>query len=147
MMAGATSNVARGISHDLSDLADNYADVGGSTTTYAVEIIARTDGSIDVLRDIGADLDDEEVYVTPASAAANTWIRCSHISGNDMTSGDSRGVWHRLNAERNFTMRYTSSGGPDDLSGTFDIELSTSASGTPIVASKIGVLINVGEVF
>jgi hypothetical protein len=132
----------------LADLATSYSDQGGATTTYAVEVLFHTDATVDVFRDISADLlNEQNPYVNPAAQAANTWVRCTFVSGNDMTAGAARGVWHRLDTVRTFTMRHTSAGGEDKLTGVFDFELSSAASGSPIEAQKLAVTIIAGEAF
>ena len=131
----------------LSNLASSYTDLGAPTQTYGVNIIFRTDGSVDVFKDINPDLLDEEQYVDPGPQSANTWIRCTHVSGDDMTGGGARGVWHRGTLAVSFLMRHTTGGGMDQLSGVFDFDVSSDASGTPIEASKPAVTVNVGEIF
>ncbi len=132
---------------NLSDLASSYADLALGINTYAVQVTFRTDGTVDVLRDVAADLNNEQdPYVDPTSESSNTWVRCTHNSGDDMTAGDTRGVWHRLDVQRQFTMRITTTGPADDLSGNFDFDVSSDASGTPIEASKPGVSIVAGQI-
>ena len=131
----------------LVNMASSYTDLGGPTQTYGVNIIFQTDGTLDVFKDIGADLFDEEQYVDPGSESSNTWVRCTYVSGNDMTGGGARGVWHRANLAVSFLMRYTTSGGTDQISGVFNFELSSDASGSPIEATKNNVTVTVGEIF
>lgn len=129
---------------DLSDLG-SYVDLGGTTQTYGVDIVFRTAGDVDVLRDIGADiLNAQDPY---ASDPANCWVRCTFIAGNTMTGGNTLGVWHRCDVQRNFLMRHTTSGGSDEIQGNFDLELSSDASGSPITAQHLNFSVNVGELF
>ncbi len=137
-----------GIAWSLADLAASYEDSAGPTQTYGVDMVFRTDASVDVLRDIAADLNNEQdPYVDPTSQASNTWVRCHFISGTTMTSGDTLEVWHQLNVQRNFLLRYTSGGGADTVTGNFDFELSSDSSGSPIVAQALSVAITAGELF
>ena len=147
MTVRAIFSAARGkITWSLSDLASSYADLNPATQTYAVEMVFRTAGDIDVLRDIAADLlNEQDPYVDPAARAAITWVRCKLISGDDMTAGDTRNVWLQLTSERTYTMRHTSSGGTDIRLGVFDFELSSDASGSPIEAQALSVTIQAGE--
>lgn len=135
------------IAWDLSFLSTSaYLDVGALTQTYGVDITFRTAADVDVLRDIGSDILNEGDIVVPSGEAANTWIRCTLTAGDDMTGGATRGAWHRLNVQRNFLMRYASGGGVDFITGTFTFELSSDASGSPVVATKTGVVVKAGEV-
>lgn len=130
----------------LSNLADTYFDLGGATQTYGVDIIFQLDATVDVFRDIAADLLNEQVDYVSETPTTNTWVRCTHISGNDMTAGDARGVWHNIDVTRVFTMRIVSPGGSSDITGDFNFELSSDSSGSPVEASKLGVTVNVGEI-
>ena len=140
-------SAARGeITWSLNDLASSYADINTPTQTYAVEVTFRTTGKVDVLRDIAADLlNEQNPYVDPESQAVVTWVRCKFVSGSDMTAGDTRDVWLQLNSERKYTMRHASSGGSDTRTGVFDFELSSDSSGSPIVAQALAVTISAGE--
>lgn len=132
----------------LASLATLYTDLGGLTLTYSVNISFQADGTVDVFRGQAADLLNEvNPYVSPIAATVGTYVRCTHVSGNDMTAGDARGVWHRLNVQRNFTMQIVSPGGASDITGTFNFELSSEADGTPVEATKNNVVVNVGELF
>lgn len=134
--------------YNLSDMAASHTDVGGFTDTYGISVIFRTDGTVDVTKLINLDTNDQvDPYVSPTSETSNTWVRCTFNSGDDMTSGDTRGVWHRLDTERSFTQEHTTGGGNDLLAGNFDYELSSDASGSPIEATKAGVTTQVGELF
>ena len=133
---------------DMSSMAASYDDSGGATTTYGISVIFRTDGSVDVTKLIGSDLNNEvDPYVDPASSTSDTWVRCLYVSGSHMTAGDAEDTWLRLDSERTFTMTHTSAGGNDEISGTFNFELSSESDGTPEEAAKDNVNINVGETF
>jgi len=132
----------------LADLATTYLDVGGPTVTYRVNVIFRTDATVDVIRTVGSDLNNEQdPYVDPPAEAANTWVRCTFNSGDDMTGGDTRGVWHRCDVQREFELQQTSGAGPPELQGNFDFELSSDPSGSPIVALALSRTISAGELF
>lgn len=134
---------------DLSDFAagEPYNDLGNATTTYRVSIVFRTDGTIDVVKNQSADENDVEQYVDPGSESANTWVRCTFLSGSNMTGGDTVGVWHRCDMEVSFQMEHTTSGGADTISGEFQFELSSESDGTPVEASVTNITISVGEIF
>jgi len=142
VMAAMTGG--QGAEYSLSNLASTYTDADNPTQTYGVDVTFRTAGDVDVLRDIDVDLNDEEQYVYPGSFSSTTYVRCTYISGSHMTGGDAEDTWHQCNAQRNFLMRYTSSGGPDTIAGTFDFELSDDG-GSTIVATKSGVVVTAGE--
>lgn len=142
----AAGGAGGGTIWDLSDLI-NYSDVGVVTQTYAVEVVFQIDGTVDVLRDIGSDLlNQQDPYVDPTSETINTWVRCTHNFGDDMTAGEARGVWLRCDSQRIFTMRQTSGSGPPELNGNFDFELSSDSSGSPVEASALGKTIMAGEI-
>ena len=134
-----------GIVYSLTDMATSYADTSAATTTYGVKVIFRTDGTVDVEKDVGSNLNNEvDPYVNPASETANSHVRCAYVSGTHMTSGDAEDTWHALSSERSFYMQYTSSGGSDIVDGTFNFELSNDG-GSTTVESKDSVNISVGE--
>lgn len=133
------------VAWSLSRLAASYADESLLTKTYQVLVTFQLDGTVDVFRAHSSNLLNEETYVAPDSGADGTWVRCTHQSGDDMTSGASRGVWHQCNAQRQFVMSHNSSGGDDQISGTFDFELASDSAGVSIVAQKLGVTVRVGE--
>ena len=148
--AGAMAAAGAGgaaLTWTLSSLATSYADVGGATQTYAVQVIFQVDATVDVFRDIAADLLNEQIDYVSALPTTNTWVRCLYISGDHMTAGAAEDTWHNLNVTRIFTMRIISPGGPSDISGVFNFELSSDSSGSPIEASKNNVNINAGEIF
>jgi len=144
LLAAFAASAGSSIIYSLANLASSYSDTSPVTTTYSVNIVFRTAGQVDVLRSVASNLLNEEQYVTPGSESANTYVRCTYVSGDHMTSGDTENTWHQCNIERNFEMLHTSAGGVDFLSGTFDIELSNDG-GTTIVASKLGVTVEAGE--
>ena len=133
---------------DMSSMGTSYTDTGAATTTYGVSVIFRTDGTVDVTRVINSNLNDEvNPYVTPTSETSNTWVRCLYVAGTHMTAGDAEDTWHRLDSQRTFTMTYATSGGSDQVDGTFNFELSSDSSGTPEEAAKDNVNIDIGETF
>ncbi len=132
----------------LATMAASYTDAAAPTQTYGVEVIFRTDGTLDILKDVLSDLLNEvSPYVDPTARTANTWVRCHFISGDTMTAGDTLETWLQLNAQKAFVMRYASSGGSDFITGDFDFELSSDSSGSPIVAQALAVTIKAGELF
>jgi hypothetical protein len=146
--ASAVHGGAISYTWSLASMATSYTDLGGLTQTYEVGIFFQVDGTVDVFREQAADLLNEvDPYVDPTSGTVVTWVRCTWNSGDDMTSGNSRGTWHQLNTARAFVMTKVSSGGPDEFSGNFDFELSSESDGTPVEASKLSVTVNVGEIF
>jgi len=150
MMAGAGVMAAGGggTTWDLTSMGTSYVDLGSTTTTYGVQVIFRTDGTLDVTRTIGANLNDEvNPYVSPTSQTTNTWVQCSYNSGNHLTGGSSEESWNRLSSQVSFLMEHTTSGGSDEIQGFFDFNLSSDASGSPIEATKSNVSLNVGEIF
>ena len=137
---------AAGSSFDLSTLNTSYTDVGAATQTYGISVIFRTDGTVDVTKLIGSDLNNEvNPYVSPTSETSNTWVRCTYVSGTHLTGGSAEDTWVRCDAQKTFTLEYTSSGGNDEVDGTFNFELSSDASGSPVEATKNSVNLNVGE--
>ena len=125
-----------------------YTDQGAATQTYAVQVVFHTDGTVDVFRDIAADLPNEvNPYVDPTVESSNTWVQCHFISGDHMTAGAAEETWWRLDVIRTFTMRHTSAGGTDLISGTFDFTLSSDASGSPVEAVALSRTITAGESF
>lgn len=148
LLAVVGSMVAPATVWSMSGFAAAYTDVGGPSATYSVNVIFRTDATVDVIKGQGSNLNNEvNPYVDPTSEASNTWVRCTHISGDDMTHGHTRGVWNRLSSQAGFEMRYTSSGPDDQISGTFDFELSSDSGGSSIEAQALGTVITVGEIF
>lgn len=144
-IVGVGFNFAPGdITFDLSSLASSYSDIGGATNTYAVQVYFQSDATVDVFRDVGSDLLNEQVdYSTDVN---NSYVMCEYVSGSHMTAGSGEDTWLALSSVRNFTMRHTSGGGPDTISGVFKFHLSSSASG-PAEESTGNVTITVGEIF
>ena len=137
-----------GTIYDLSSLASSYSDTGGATTTYGITFTARdsiTDGTIDVLRTINSDLNNEELMLDPIGTSL--WIKATYVSGQTFTSGDAVGSWLELSADKSWTMSYTSSGGADTVSGVYKFELATDSGGSNIVADSGNITFQVGETF
>ncbi len=130
--------------YSLSNLNSSYSDADFGAATYQVQLWFQTDGSVDVLRAIQPHLQNEEQHTDPGYASAGTSVRITHISGSDMTAGETRGDWHAITTGRIYVMSYAAAGGPDTINGTFDIELSDDGGAT-IVATKSGVLITAGS--
>lgn len=131
---------------DLSDFlaSEPYDDFGGATTTYRVQIIFQTDGTIDIGQLIGAGIQNVEEY---SANPSNIWVRCTNTGGNDMTGGAARNTWHQCNVQRIFEMEYTSGGGNDSITGEFTFELATDSGGSNIVATATGITVSAGELF
>lgn len=132
--------------YSLTNMQGAYADVDFGAATYVVQIRFAPDGTVDVLRNIAADLLNEETHTTPGDDSDNTYVRCTNVGGSDMTSGQARGVWLAIDQNRDFIMSYAAAGGPDTIQGDFDFELSSDASGSPIEASKLSVNVSVGSI-
>ena len=143
----AQAGVGKGFSYDLSDLSAGYTDQDPSTTTFKVEFLFRvsTDGTVDVDRNVEADLPDEAVYVTPPAGAL--WVRCTQNSGTALNEGDTVGSWLSLTPAqaRSFGLSHISGGGPDQVVANIDLEISTDSGGASVVASKAGIDLTVGE--
>ena len=143
----ARAGVGQGFAYDLSALAAGYTDQDSSTTTFKVVFLFRvtTDGTVDVDRNVEADLPDEAIYVTPAAGALG--VRCTQNSGTALNVGDTVGSWVSLTPAqaRSFGLSYTSGGGPDQVVANIDLEISTDSGGSSIVASKAGIDLTVGE--
>jgi len=146
LMALFDDAAAAGDTYNLADLATTYSDQAGTTTTYEVAIIFRTDATVDVTRLVGSTLNDEQVDYTDG-AVADCWVRCTYVSGDTMTGGSSLGTWHQCSTQRSFIMTHTTAGGEDLLQGTFKFELASDASGTPIEADSGNIIVTVGELF
>ena len=134
------------IIYSLSNLPSSIVDIGAPTQTYFVDITFRTAGDIDILKNFLSDNLNVEQYVDPGFQSTNTYVRCTYVSGSHMTSGSAEDTWHQCSVERDFKLLYTSSGGDDSISGTFNFELSDDG-GTTIVATKNAVTVQVGELF
>jgi len=147
LVGGFMSQVVPSTSWDLSQLSSSYADESAATTTYGVEVIFRTDGTVDILRDVLTDLPDEQnPYVTPTSEASNTWVQCTYSSGNNSITGPALTTWHRLDTQRGWRYAYTSSGGSDFISGTYIWKISSDSSGSPVEDTKT-ITLTAGELF
>lgn len=117
--------------YDMSDLQATYTDAGTPTQTYGVTIFFRTDGTIDVTRVINANLNDEQdPYIFPTSYISGASVRCAFVSGQNLTAGDAVDTWHPLSSQRSFTITYATSGGFDQVTGNFTLELSNDGGST-----------------
>lgn len=119
-----------------------YLDLGASTTTYRVQLNFGTDGFLDVLRNVGAD-DLQDLEVT--NKTSNLHIRCVYVSGEHLTSGN-EDTWEAWTVARNYQLEHASGGGSDDITGTFNFQISKDGGSTVFQASG-NVSINVGELF
>lgn len=133
-----------GLVWSLSNLASSYIDKTTAADTYQVNFAFQTDGSVDVFRLVLTDLNDEEQYVTPGSGSSSTYVRCTYVSGDHMTSGDAEDTWHLCSSQINFVMTKVANGGIDELSGVFTFELSPD-NGTTVVATKSNVTVTAGS--
>lgn len=131
--------------YSLSNLNSSYSDTDFGADTYGVVVWFRTDGTVDVTRTVAADLNDEETYVVPGSQSANTYVRCSYVSGSHLTGGAAEDTWLKLDVQRGFSMSYAASAGPDTISGVFTFELSRNSDGSNVLATKSNVTITVGS--
>lgn len=130
--------------YSLSNLAASYSDTAIGADTYGVTVRFQTDGSVDVLRTVAADLLNEEQHTSPGAASSGTSVRTTNTAGSDMTSGETRGDWHLITTSRSFVMSIVAGAGPDTISGTFTFELSNDG-GSTVVATKAGVVITAGS--
>lgn len=135
--------------YSLADLAGAYADLAGPTQTYAVDIRVKSTGDVDVFRDQAADLTDEAIWILPQGLAPNgTFCRFHRNSGEMPSAGsDTFEVWNSLASTRNAILRHTSGGGDDSVTMNIDIEIATDSGGTDIVAQKLGIILDAGEIF
>lgn len=136
-----------GVEYDLSTLI-SQTDRGDAAGTYFVDFRFRvtTDGTVDVLKNFEADLPDLATYATPARGGT-LYVRCSQNSGTALNVGDATGSWLSLtpSTERSFGLTITTSSQPDLISANVDFELSTDSGGVVVVASKAGIVLNVGR--
>ena len=136
------------IIYDLSALSSFYLDQGAPSTVYAVDLHFRvtTDATVDILRNINADLLNEAIYAEPAPGGT-LYVRCTQNSGTALNLGDTLGSWLSLTISqaRNFGLSYMSGGGPDLAVANIDLEIAADAAGTNIVASKLSISLEVGE--
>jgi len=147
LVGGFMSQIVPDTAWDLSQLSSSYFDGSAATTTYAIEVIFRTDGTVDILRDVLTDLPEEQnPYVTPVTEAANTWVQCTYSSGTNSITGPTLSSWHRLDTQRGWRYEYTSSGGSDSIAGTYIWKLSSDSSGSPVEATAT-ITLDVGETF
>ena len=131
--------------YDLANLATSYTDTAAPTQTYGVLMTFQTDATIDVFRDVAANLlDEQDPYTHNVSAC---WVRCLFVSGNDIISGPTLGSWHLCTVQRQWTYRHTTGGGPDTRAGTYSWTLSSDSSGSPIEEGPKNILLTVGELF
>lgn len=127
-----------GVPYDLSDLSGNYFDVGAITTTYGVEVIFRTDETVDVLRNVGSDFFNEQDPYT--NNVANTWVRCTFVSGDTYSSVLNLGVWQQCSTQRTYSFFSTF-----ERFGTYKFELASDSGGSTIRATK-NITFDVGEI-
>lgn len=144
-VSGTWKQFFAAVAYSLSNIPSPVSDQGGATTTYRVTLRFQTDGTVDILRLVGSDSLNVEQYVDPGSESANLHVRVNKISGDSLTGGDAESTWHALTSERTFEMEYTSSGGSDFISGSFDIELSEDGGSTTLLS--VNRTITAGEVF
>ena len=134
------SSLEEPVIYDLSDLNTFYQDVGGITQQYGINVIFRTDGTVDINRDTQSNLPDEQdPYTTDINEC---WVRCTYQSGDDVISGPARGVWHACTLQRDW--RYAEFGFPERI-GTYRFELSSDSGGSVIEATR-DIQLDVGEI-
>jgi len=67
---------------------------------------------------------------------ANNWIRATLSSGDSPSTGPSLNTWHQLDVLRQWEwIEGSDPGGQATTSGTIKVEISSSGSGTPILAT------------
>ena len=131
--------------YDLADLATTYTDKGAATQTYGVLMTFQTDKTIDVFRDVAADLLDEQDPYT--HDVAKCWVRALFVSGDDIIVGPTLGSWHACTSQRQWTYRHDTGGGEDIRTGTYSFTLSSDSSGSPIEEGPKNITFDVGELF
>lgn len=131
--------------YDLADLNTAYSDLGAATQTYAVQMVFRTAGHIDVLKDVTPDFFNEQDPYTHDTAEC--WTRVLFVSGQNIITGPALGSWHQNSTIRIWTYRYTTGGGPDEKTGVYSFTLSSDSSGSPIEFGPKNISFNVGELF
>lgn len=144
LMAGQTAIV-----YDLSDLNSAYVDTDFAVQTYSVRYWFRVtdDGTVDVTRAVGSNLNDEEQYITPATGK-NLWVQATQ-TGTTFNLGDATGTtWYSLTTaqERSFGLQYTPSGSSDTVSGVVTFKIATDAAGSNIVATSSAITTTVGTI-
>jgi hypothetical protein len=130
----------------LDDMPSTGGDSGGSTGTYTIVIRFNTDGTFDFVRSILGDTIPMGTYVDPVDGAADTWVRCTSLSGEPPSGGASLNTWLRLTSARQFSLSYNSGNPPvgaDFITGTWRFELSNRDGG--IVFASADIDITVGE--
>jgi len=142
--AAAWKTAWENVVYSLSNIG-NYNDEGATTTTYSVTVWFRTDGTVDIVRNIGGTTNDVETFVVPTSFATSLFIRCTQTAGTALNLGDTLSTYHALSTQRSFGLSYTSSGGFDQVSATLTFDLATDSGGTNVVATKTGCTLTVGE--
>lgn len=130
------------------DIPASMTDLGGATTTYGSELEFNTLGGIFQRRDVGSNVSEGD-WVIPASAAAtDDAVKYTYSSGdNTHNIGNlSSGVYSAISTTRDHGLRYTSSGGSDDISQVVDWHIAEDTGGTGEIG-PFSTTITVGEIF
>ena len=143
-VGGVWKQFYQNVTYSLSNVPSPMADTGAATGTYRVTVRFNLDGTVDVVKLIGSSIIGVETFCTPVSYVAGLHVRCSYVSGDNMTGGDAEDTWHALTSARSFIMEYTSSGGSDFILGVFNFELSDDA-GVSEVADIDNRTVSAGE--
>lgn len=109
---------------------NTYQDTAAGGGIAIVRYELQTDGDEFVFKQVGSDI-NLDGWVLPRRSGAGLYARFTGVAGSP-TSGDTLGVWHNLSWTRSQTVSRSVGGG---TSFTFDVDISTDASGSPIVAS------------
>ncbi len=131
-VSGTWKQFYQNVVYSLANIPSSMADTGAATTTYALTVRFNTDGTVDVLKLIGSDIIGVETFCAPVSYVAGLHVRCSYVSGDNMTGGDAEDTWHAMTSARSFIMQHTSGGGSDFLLGVFNFELSDDGGSTEV---------------
>lgn len=108
-----------------------------SSQARSVWLNIYTDGDLRVMSH-GNVVDQNTSWYTPdptASIGNSYWVRATLQSGQTPSSGDALNTWHQLSAVRSWTYTASAGGGFASRQGTLLIEISSSASGSPVVTS------------
>lgn len=145
-VGGAWELAWQNVVYSLANIGD-YSDTGALTQTYSVTVWFRTDGTVDIVRNIGGTTNNVETFVVPTSVATSLYVRCTEgAGGTPLNLGDASGAWWALSVDRSFGLEYTSGGGVDFItSDDLTFELATDSGGTNVVATRTGRILTVGE--
>lgn len=130
-------------------------DVSGITGVDAADTLAtvyagitfKDDGSIYKRDGSSSSFNSGENWGTPNSAGegSNYWVRCTKTAGDGPTSGTT-GSWIAISTEPEWYNADVDPSGAVFTEGTFTFDISSDASGTPIVGTKTGLVLKANRV-